>query len=87
MAEAVAAALLAAVVEKLVWNQFPHRFSMLILGAFLFLVGMQSVMMGLLAEMQVRTYHESQSKPIYIVRDPEKLRHLAADHLPIEPNS
>ncbi len=60
---------LAAVVEKLVWNQFPHRFSMLILGAFLFLVGMQSVMMGLLAEMQVRTYHESQSKPIYIVRD------------------
>jgi glycosyltransferase involved in cell wall biosynthesis len=45
-----------------------HTFSLGLLGAFLFLVGTQSVMMGLLAELQVRTYHESQHKPIYLVK-------------------
>ncbi len=46
-----------------------HTFSLGLLGAFLMLVGFQSVMMGLLAELQVRTYHESQSKPIYLVKE------------------
>lgn len=32
------------------------------------LMGFQSVMMGLIAELLVRTYHESQGKPIYNVR-------------------
>lgn len=49
-----------------VWQ---HTFSLGLLGAFLMLIGMQSVMMGLLAELQVRTYHESQSKPIYLVKE------------------
>ena len=31
--------------------------------------GMQFVSMGLLAEMQIRTYHESQDKPIYVIRE------------------
>lgn len=44
-----------------------HRFSILLLGAFLALVGMQSTLLGLLAELQVRTYHESQAKPIYLI--------------------
>jgi glycosyltransferase involved in cell wall biosynthesis len=39
-----------------------------LLSALLFVLGIQSVLMGLLAEMSVRTYHESQSKPIYKVR-------------------
>lgn len=30
---------------------------------------MQFISMGLLAEMQIRTYHESQSKPIYVIRE------------------
>jgi hypothetical protein len=34
----------------------------------LFIVGVQLVGMGLLAEIQVRTYHESQQKPTYKVR-------------------
>jgi hypothetical protein len=25
--------------------------------------------MGLLAEIQIRTYHESQSKPIYVIKE------------------
>ncbi len=46
-----------------------HTFSLGLLSAFLILLGSQSVMLGLLAELQVRTYHESQHKPIYILRD------------------
>lgn len=33
-----------------------------------FILGFQSILMGLIAEMQVRTYHESQRKPTYTVR-------------------
>jgi hypothetical protein len=32
------------------------------------ILGVQSILMGLIAEMLVRTYHESQQKPTYIVR-------------------
>jgi dolichol-phosphate mannosyltransferase len=35
----------------------------------MFAVGVQFILMGLLAEMLVRTYHESQAKPIYAVRE------------------
>src|SRR5687768_3001760 len=43
----------------------------------MFAIGVQFLLMGLLAEMLVRTYHESQAKPIYAVRerigwDPDK---------------
>jgi hypothetical protein len=30
--------------------------------------GVQLVTVGLLAEMQARTYHESQGKPVYVIR-------------------
>jgi glycosyltransferase involved in cell wall biosynthesis len=57
------------VVERLTWNHFPHRMSMMLLATMLFIVGMQLIGMGLLAELQVRTYHESQEKPIYLVAE------------------
>lgn len=41
---------------------------LLLLSAMLFIVSVQLVLMGLLAEIGVRTYHESQSKPTYVVR-------------------
>jgi len=40
-----------------------------ILAIVMFAVGVQFFLMGLLAEMQVRTYHESQAKAIYAVRE------------------
>ena len=43
---------------------------LLLLGALLFLTGVILVCFGLLAEMLVRTYHESQGKPIYVVKEP-----------------
>jgi len=33
------------------------------------ILGFQSMLMGLIAELLVRTYHESQSKPIYTIRE------------------
>lgn len=40
-----------------------------VLSIVLFAVGVQFLLMGLLAEMLVRTYHESQAKSIYAVRE------------------
>jgi glycosyltransferase involved in cell wall biosynthesis len=40
----------------------------LFLAVVLFFTGVQLLTIGLLAEMQARTYHESQGKPIYVVR-------------------
>jgi glycosyltransferase involved in cell wall biosynthesis len=58
------------VVEKIYLPDAPaHRNPLLLLATFLFIIGMQSVMLGLLAEIGVRTYHESQHKPIYVVRE------------------
>lgn len=41
---------------------------LLLVGVMLAIMGFQSVLMGLIAELLVRTYHESQSKPTYRVR-------------------
>ncbi len=38
------------------------------ISTMVFLMGFQSIMMGLIAELLVRTYHESQGKPTYTVR-------------------
>jgi glycosyltransferase involved in cell wall biosynthesis len=42
---------------------------LLLLGILLIFTGFQLVTLGLLAELQVRTYHESQNKSIYVIRD------------------
>ena len=41
----------------------------LLLAVLLILVGVQLISIGLLAEMMSRTYHESQNKPIYVIKD------------------
>jgi glycosyltransferase involved in cell wall biosynthesis len=41
-----------------------------IMTAFMMIfLGMQFISMGLLAEVQIRTYHESQDKPTYVIRE------------------
>jgi glycosyltransferase involved in cell wall biosynthesis len=57
------------IVEKFTEGAYAHRNPMLLLGVLLFIVGIQLIGMGLLAELQVRTYHESQAKPIYLVAE------------------
>ena len=39
------------------------------LSVMFFILGFQSMLMGLIAELLVRTYHESQKKPTYTVRE------------------
>jgi glycosyltransferase involved in cell wall biosynthesis len=55
--------------EKIVNDVYVYRQPSLIVGVFLFTIGLNLVLMGLLAELITRTYHESQSKPIYNVRE------------------
>jgi hypothetical protein len=38
------------------------------IGVMFFIMGFQSVLMGLIAELLARTYHESQQKPTYTLR-------------------
>ncbi|GAB4463110.1 MAG: glycosyltransferase family 2 protein [Anaerolineales bacterium] len=38
------------------------------IGVMLLILGFQSILMGLIAELLARTYHESQSKPTYTIR-------------------
>jgi glycosyltransferase involved in cell wall biosynthesis len=42
---------------------------LLFLAVLLIFIGIQFVSLGLIAELQARTYHESQSKPIYYVKN------------------
>jgi glycosyltransferase involved in cell wall biosynthesis len=42
---------------------------LLLFGILLVFTGVQLITLGLLAEMQVRTYHESQNKPTYVIRE------------------
>ena len=46
-----------------------QRMPMLTLGVLLLFTGVQLVTMGLLGELVIRTYHESQKKPIYVIRE------------------
>lgn len=48
---------------------------LLLFGILLVFTGLQLITLGLLAELQVRTYHESQNKPTYVIRE---LRESAA---------
>jgi glycosyltransferase involved in cell wall biosynthesis len=54
---------------RLFGNQSIADRPMLLLGVLLIFTGVQLLTLGLLAEMQARTYHESQNKPIYVIRD------------------
>ena len=46
-----------------------HNNPLLLLAVFLGIVGVQFILMGLLAELVMRTYHESQGKATYAVRE------------------
>jgi glycosyltransferase involved in cell wall biosynthesis len=55
--------------HRLVNGVYVYRQPSLIVGVFLFTIGFNLILLGLLAELIVRTYHESQSKPVYLVRE------------------
>ena len=55
--------------QKFFHDVFAHRNPLLLLAVFLSVLGFLFVMMGLLAELLMRTYHESQGKTIYLVQE------------------
>jgi glycosyltransferase involved in cell wall biosynthesis len=56
-------------IQKLVFGAQLAGRPLLLFGAVLMLAGLQIASLGILAELQIRTYHESQGKPIYTVRE------------------
>src|SRR5215472_15916615 len=68
---AVAAVLAAIVIVQKVLPPYvyAHNNPLLLLSVVLVIVGVQFILMGLLAELSIRTYHESQRKPVYVVRE------------------
>jgi glycosyltransferase involved in cell wall biosynthesis len=55
-------------VEKILLGTDIGGRPLLLLGALLIIVGIQFIGMGLLGEMMVRVYHETQKKPIYVIK-------------------
>ena len=45
-----------------------HNNPLLLLSVFLFILGIQFILMGLVAELVIRTYFESQGKTPYIIK-------------------
>jgi glycosyltransferase involved in cell wall biosynthesis len=56
-------------VQRLFFEQAIGDRPMLLLGILLIFIGVQFVTLGLIAELQTRTYHESQGKPTYVIRE------------------
>jgi len=56
------------VFQKLVYDQSIIQTPLLLLSTLLFILGFHSILMGLTAELVIRTYFESQNKPIYVIR-------------------
>jgi len=55
-------------IEKIFFGNPIGGRPLILLGALLIIVGIQLIGMGLLGEMLVRVYHESQRKPIYVMK-------------------
>lgn len=60
--------LVALVIRRIWYGEHLIRSPLLQLTTMLMILGVQSILMGFLAELLIRTYHESQHKPIYTVR-------------------
>jgi glycosyltransferase involved in cell wall biosynthesis len=61
---------------KIIEEQAIGNRPLLLFGILLIFTGVQLLTLGLLAELQARTYHESQDKPTYVIRD---IRETLAD--------
>jgi len=68
-------------------HPYAHNNPLLLLAVFLGIVGVQFILMGLLAELSIRTYHESQAKSVYVVRQviegQSPRKHVATNGRPV----
>ena len=56
------------VIRRILFNEHLIRSPLLQLTTMLFIIGVLSILLGFVAELLTRTYHESQHKPIYTIR-------------------
>jgi len=59
----------ATIYMKLFEHMSMNRNPLLILTAFLLFMGVQFIILGLLGELNARTYYEAQSKQIYVIKE------------------
>ncbi len=55
--------------EKFYLHIFAYRNPLLLLAVFLFLIGFELILIGLVAELVIRLYHESVSNPVYTIKE------------------
>jgi hypothetical protein len=55
--------------QKVLYNADIGGRPLLLLGILLIFIGFQFITMGLLGEMLARTYHESQDRPVFAIRE------------------
>jgi glycosyltransferase involved in cell wall biosynthesis len=60
--------LLIIIIRRLTLDEHLIRSPLLLMSTMLFILGTQSILLGLLAEQLMRTYHESQHKPTYSIK-------------------
>ncbi len=60
--------LLFLIVRRIFWQVGILTSPLFLISLMFIILGFQSILMGLIAELLVRIYHESQGKPIYVVR-------------------
>ncbi len=58
-----------ALIMRITGMQNLNRNPLLLIAVGAVIVGIQFILMGLLGEINIRTYYESQSKPIYLIRE------------------
>lgn len=56
-------------IEKIFFGATLANRPLLLLGTLMIITGLQIFSMGILAEIQIRTYYESQNKPVYSIRE------------------
>lgn len=56
-------------VRRIMYAISPFASPLFIIAVMVAIMGFQSILMGLIAELLARTYHESQDKPVYTIRE------------------
>jgi glycosyltransferase involved in cell wall biosynthesis len=59
--------------EKFAIGTYVHNNPFILIAVFMFTLGVSFIFLGLLAEIIIRTYHESQAKPIYWIGETRNL--------------
>ncbi len=54
--------------RKIIYSESVGGSPLLLIGILLIIVGVQLIAMGLISEILVRVYHESQKKPVYVIK-------------------